>query len=203
MKVIETKLPGVLIIEPKVFGDARGYFQETWNQVRYEEAGITDTFVQDNLSFSTRGVLRGLHYQNPHGQGKLVAVVKGEVFDVAVDIRVGSPHFGQWAGVYLSDENHRQLWIPPGFAHGFCVVSDTVYFAYKCTALYTPQAEGGILWNDPAIGIEWPVADVNLSEKDTKYPCLGDVPQHRLPVYGKQPATGSGKPLAAGWTAAQ
>lgn len=185
MKVMETKLPGVLIMEPKVFGDARGYFQETWNQAGYEEAGITEPFVQDNLSFSTQGVLRGLHYQNPYEQGKLVSVVKGEVFDVAVDIRVGSPHFGQWVGVCLSDENHRQLWIPPGFAHGFCVVSDAVYFAYKCTALYAPQAEGGVLWNDPAIGIEWPIADVKLSEKDKKYPCLIDVPDNRLPVYSK------------------
>ena len=183
MNVIETKLPGVLIIEPKVFGDARGYFLETWQQHRYEEIGINDKFVQDNVSFSSRGVLRGLHYQNPHAQGKLVSVLQGEVFDVAVDIRIGSPTFGQWMGVSLSGDNHRQLWIPPGLAHGFCVVSDTVYFTYKCTDVYSPLAEGGIAWNDPDIGITWPIAEVKLSEKDKAYPRLKDVPAERLPRY--------------------
>jgi dTDP-4-dehydrorhamnose 3,5-epimerase len=181
MNVTETKIPGVLIIEPKAFGDARGFFMETWQQYRYEEAGVADPFVQDNLSFSTRGVLRGLHYQNPHSQGKLVSVVHGEVFDVAVDIRRGSATFGQWAGVSLSGENHRQFWVPSGFAHGFCVLSDTAYFTYKCTDVYTPQAEGGIAWDDPDIGIEWPVADVLLSDKDKVYPRLKDVPPARLP----------------------
>lgn len=185
MNVIETKLPGVLLIEPMVFGDARGFFMETWRQSLYNEFGITGQFVQDNLSFSTRGVLRGLHYQNPHAQGKLVSVVQGEVFDVAVDIRAGSPHFGQWEGVHLSGENHRQLWVPPGFAHGFCVLSDTVYFTYKCTDVYTPAAEGGVIWNDPDIGIEWPINDIILSEKDKVYPRLKDVPSERLSRYGR------------------
>lgn len=147
MKVTKTKLPGVVIVEPKVFGDSRGFFQETWQKSRYEESGIREMFVQDNLSFSTRGVLRGLHYQNPNTQGKLVSVIQGEVFDVAVDIRAGSPTFGQWEGVHLSGENHRQLWVPPGFAHGFCVLSDTAYFMYKCTDVYNPSTEMGILWS--------------------------------------------------------
>lgn len=183
MKVIETKLPGVLIIEPRAFGDNRGFFMETWQQDRYEAIGIKEKFVQDNLSFSSRGVLRGLHYQNPNAQGKLVSVVQGEVFDVAVDIRVGSPTLGQWVGVNLSGENHRQLWVPPGFAHGFCVLSDTAYFTYKCTDIYTPSAEGGIMWNDPDIGIEWPIEDALLSEKDKVYPRLKDVPVEKLPRY--------------------
>ena len=141
MNVIETKLPGVLIVEPKVFGDDRGYFFETWQKSRYEAMGIKGKFVQDNVSFSAHGVLRGLHYQHPHDQGKLVSVLQGEVFDVAVDIRVGSPTFGQWVGVHLSGDNYRQLWIPPGFAHGFCVLSDTALVAYKCTDYYAPGAE--------------------------------------------------------------
>lgn len=182
MNVIKTKLPGVLIIEPPIFGDTRGFFQETWQSKKYEEIGIRETFVQDNLSFSTRGVLRGLHYQQPNTQGKLVSVIQGEVFDVAVDIRVGSATFGQWIGVYLSGENHRQLWVPPGFAHGFCVLSDFTYFTYKCTDIYTPSAEGGVLWNDPDIGIEWPLKDVLLSDKDQIYPRLKEVSVERLPV---------------------
>lgn len=182
MKVIETNLPGVLILEPKVFGDQRGFFQETWRQENYEAIGIRERFVQDNLSFSVRGVLRGLHYQQPNTQGKLVSVVQGEVFDVAVDIRVGSSTFGQWVGVNLSGENHRQLWVPPGFAHGFCVLSETTYFTYKCTDVYVPSAEGGIIWNDPDIGIEWPLRDSILSDKDQMYSRLKDVPIERLPV---------------------
>lgn len=183
MKVVETKLPGVVIIEPKVFGDSRGFFQETWLRSRYEEIGIKETFVQDNLSFSTRSVLRGLHYQNPNVQGKLVSVVQGEVFDVAVDIRLGSPTFGQWSGVHLSGENHRQLWVPPGFAHGFCVLSDTAYFMYKCTDVYNPLAEGGILWNDPDIGIAWPLQEIILSDKDKVYPRLRELESGWLPIY--------------------
>lgn len=183
MNVTETKLPGVLILEPKAFGDERGFFMETWQQERYEAIGIKEKFLQDNLSFSARGVLRGLHYQHPHSQGKLVSVVQGEVFDVAVDIRVGSPTFGQWVGVNLSGQNHRQLWVPSGFAHGFCVVSDTAYFTYKCTDVYTPQAEGGIIWNDPDIGIEWPTANVLLSDKDKVYCRLKEVSTDRLPKY--------------------
>lgn len=185
MKCIETTIPGVLIIEPDVFGDKRGFFMETWKAARYEEIGIKELFVQDNLSFSTRGVLRGLHYQHPHEQGKLVSVVQGEVFDVAVDIRVGSPSFGQWVGVTLSGDNHRQFWVPPGFAHGFCVLSETAYFTYKCTDVYTPSAEGGIAWNDPDIGIEWPLTDVTLSDKDQLYPRLRDADKAQLPQFVK------------------
>jgi len=183
VKVIETKLPGVLIVEPRVFGDIRGFFMETFSQGKYEGLGIKEKFVQDNLSFSSRGVLRGLHYQNPNSQGKLVSVVQGEVFDVAVDIRTGSPTFGQWVGVNLSGNNHRQLWVSPGFAHGFCVLSDTAYFTYKCTDIYTPSAEGGVMWNDPDIGIEWPIEEPLLSDKDEVYPRLKDVPSERLPKY--------------------
>lgn len=185
MKVIPTKLEGVLIVEPKVFGDARGFFMETWQQQRYAELGIKGPFVQDNLSFSARGVLRGLHYQQPHPQGKLVSVIQGAVFDVAVDIRSGSPTFGEWVGVELSGENHQQLWVPPGFAHGFCVLSESAYFTYKCTDVYTPAAEGGIIWNDPAIVIKWPIADIQLSDKDTKYPRLAAVAPEQLPEYRK------------------
>ena len=183
MNVIETKLSGVKIIEPKVFGDERGFFFEAWQKDRYESLGIQGEFVQDNVSFSTKGVLRGLHFQNPHGQGKLVSVLQGEVFDVAVDIRVGSPTFGQWEGVLLSGENHRQFWIPAGFAHGFCVVSDTALFSYKCTERYAPECEGGIAWNDPAIGIQWPCSEVLLSEKDKMYPVLQQLEISRLPQY--------------------
>lgn len=186
MNVIKTKLPGVVIIEPKVFGDTRGFFMETFSQAKYEQIGICGPFVQDNLSFSTRGVLRGLHYQQPNTQGKLVSVVQGEVFDVAVDIRTGSPTFGQWVGVNLSGENHRQLWVPQGFAHGFCVLSETTYFTYKCTDVYMPSAEGGIMWNDPDIGIEWPLKDIVLSDKDQVYPRLKDVSVERLPVFVKK-----------------
>lgn len=183
MNVIETKIPGVLIIEPKVFGDARGFFKETWQKERYEDIGITGEFIQDNLSFSTQGVLRGLHYQHPHEQGKLVSVVMGEVFDVAIDIRVGSPTLGQWVGVTLSEENHRQFWVPPGFAHGFCVLSENAYFTYKCNDAYTPSAEGGIMWNDPDIAIDWPIKDAVLSDKDQIYTRLKDVSKDRLPKY--------------------
>ena len=183
MKKIETDLQGVWIIEPKVFGDQRGFFYETWQQQRYADIGIKGAFVQDNVSFSRKGVLRGLHYQQPHSQGKLVTVLQGEVFDVAVDIRVGSPQFGQWTGVVLSGENHRQLWIPEGFAHGFCVLSETAYFSYKCTDVYAPECEGGILWNDPDIGIKWPLEDVVLSDKDQIYPLLKEVSFEKLPKY--------------------
>ncbi|WP_319402146.1 dTDP-4-dehydrorhamnose 3,5-epimerase [uncultured Anaeromusa sp.] len=181
MKKIETDLQGVWIIEPKVFGDQRGFFYETWQQQRYANMGINGAFVQDNVSFSRKGVLRGLHYQQPHSQGKLVTVLQGEVFDVAVDIRVGSPQFGKWTGVVLSGENHRQLWIPEGFAHGFCVLSETAYFSYKCTDVYAPDCEGGILWNDPDIGIAWPLTEVSLSDKDQVYPLLRDIPKGKLP----------------------
>jgi dTDP-4-dehydrorhamnose 3,5-epimerase len=183
MNIVESRIPGVVILEPKVFGDARGFFMETWREERYANIGINGTFVQDNLSFSSKGVLRGLHYQNPNSQGKLVSVIQGEVFDVAVDIRYGSPTFGQWVGVSLSGDNHRQMWIPPGFAHGFCVTSNTAYFMYKCTDIYTPEAENGIIWNDPDIGIEWPLQDVQLSEKDCLYPQLKEKAETNLPQY--------------------
>ncbi|OBU41028.1 dTDP-4-dehydrorhamnose 3,5-epimerase [Photobacterium phosphoreum] len=173
MKVIETEIPDVKIIEPDVFGDERGFFMETWNQNTFEKlvTGKPTKFVQDNHSKSKKGILRGLHYQTENTQGKLVRVVSGEVFDVAVDIRKGSPTFGKWVGVYLSAENKRQLWVPEGFAHGFYVTSDEAEFVYKCTDYYNPKAEHSILWNDPEIGIDWPILDNNkiiLSDKDKK-----------------------------------
>lgn len=183
MKVLATELPGVLIIEPEVFGDARGFFLESWNRRRCAEAGLDVDFVQDNLSRSARGVLRGLHFQHPHAQGKLVSVLEGEVYDVAVDIRSGSPHFGRWTAVTLSAANHRQFYVPPGFAHGFCVVSDSALFTYKCTDYYTPEAEGSVRWDDPELGIPWPVREPQLSAKDAAAPRLGDWPEERLPPY--------------------
>ncbi|WP_340480985.1 dTDP-4-dehydrorhamnose 3,5-epimerase [Vibrio anguillarum] len=169
MKVIATDIPDVKIIEPTVFGDERGFFMETWNQKRFEElvTGKPTQFVQDNHSKSKKGILRGLHYQTENTQGKLVRVISGEVFDVAVDIRKDSSTFGQWVGVYLSAENKRQLWIPEGFAHGFYVISDDAEFVYKCTDYYNPKVERSILWNDPDIGIEWPLIEHPIqSEKD-------------------------------------
>lgn len=183
MKVIETALPGVLRIEPRVFGDSRGFFMETYNAARYQEAGIDTTLVQDNHSRSRRGVLRGLHYQLIQPQAKLVRVARGVVFDVVVDIRRGSPHFGQWVGEILDDEKHHQLYIPVGFAHGFCVLSETADFVYKCSDYYHPQSENGIAWDDPAIGIQWPEIDIPwlLSDKDRANPTL--VTQSQLPEY--------------------
>ena len=175
MKVVETSLPGVLIIEPKIFPDARGFFVETYNKDRYVNNGILPEFVQDNLSFSTRGVLRGLHYQNPHAQGKLVYVLQGEVWDVAVDIRRDSPQFGQWTAVTLSSENKKQFYIPPGFAHGFCVLSETALFTYKCTDLYHPECDGGVRWDDPTFAIQWPISNPILSEKDRNLPLLEEL----------------------------
>ncbi|ASA55896.1 dTDP-4-dehydrorhamnose 3,5-epimerase [Vibrio gazogenes] len=171
MKVIDTKIPAVKIVEPEVFGDDRGFFMETWQQNKFEElvTGKPTTFVQDNHSKSKRGILRGLHYQSENTQGKLVRVISGEVFDVAVDIRKNSPTYGEWVGVYLSSANKRQLWIPEGFAHGFYVITDEAEFVYKCTDFYNPNAEHSILWNDPTIAIDWPIShisEVTLSEKD-------------------------------------
>ncbi|WP_428505826.1 dTDP-4-dehydrorhamnose 3,5-epimerase [Roseateles sp.] len=178
MKITATSLPDVLIIEPRVFGDARGFFTESWSEKVFNEAvGQPVRFVQDNHSRSSRGVLRGLHYQlPPHAQGKLVRCVSGAVFDVAVDLRRSSPNFGRWAGVELSADNHRQLWVPPGFAHGFLVLSETADFLYKTTDTYAPQAEGSVRWDDPAIGIQWPELGVAplLAEKDLKAPLLVD-----------------------------
>ncbi len=175
MKVIETQLAGVLIIEPKVFGDHRGFFLETFQVERYRDAGIGLPFVQDNHSRSQRGVLRGLHFQCTRPQGKLVSVSRGAVYDVAVDINPDSPTCGQYVGVELNDENHRQLWVPPGYAHGFCVISEVADFQYKCTDYYQPEDEGGLLWNDPDVGIPWPVAEPQLSAKDQLNPRLRDL----------------------------
>ncbi|MEZ9634405.1 dTDP-4-dehydrorhamnose 3,5-epimerase [Vibrio cyclitrophicus] len=169
MKVIDTRIPDVKIIEPSVFGDERGFFMETWNQKQFEElvTGKPTKFVQDNHSKSKKGILRGLHYQTENTQGKLVRVVSGEVFDVAVDIRKDSPTFGQWVGEYLSADNKRQLWVPEGFAHGFYVTSEEADFVYKCTDYYNPEVEVSICWNDPTICIEWPLEQLpNLSSKD-------------------------------------
>ncbi|MBP2698835.1 dTDP-4-dehydrorhamnose 3,5-epimerase [Photobacterium lucens] len=183
MKVIETEIPDVKIIEPSVFGDERGFFMETWNQKKFEEevTGKPTQFVQDNHSKSKKGILRGLHYQTKNTQGKLVRVVSGEVFDVAVDIRKDSPTFGKWVGVYLSAENKRQLWVPEGFAHGFYVTSDEAEFVYKCTDYYNPIAEHSIVWNDPNIGIKWPVKKQPiLSEKDKQGLLLNSV--HKIKI---------------------
>lgn len=181
MKVIQTELPGVVIFEPKVFGDDRGFFYESFSARRYAEAGVQGTFVQDNVSRSVKGTLRGLHYQEPNAQGKLVQVLAGAVLDVAVDIRKGSPHFGKWVAVELTHENRRQLWVPAGFAHGFCVISESADFMYKCTNYYSPESERSIVWNDPQLAIPWPVKEPLLSGKDAKAPKLADAPI--LPAY--------------------
>ncbi len=177
MQVTETELPGVRIIEPQVFEDRRGFFFESWNARRYAEAGIADYFVQDNHSRSTYGSLRGLHYQAAPGQAKLVRVVVGEVWDVAVDIRWGSPTFGRWVGVTLSAENCRQLYVPVGYAHAFCVTSDVADFLYKVTSYYAPADERGIAWDDPALAIPWPVSEPVLSDRDRRHPRLADAPR--------------------------
>ena len=176
MNVIKTKLDGCVIIEPKVFGDERGFFLETFQAERYaSEAGITLPFVQDNHSRSSKSVLRGLHFQKTKPQGKLVRVVRGQVYDVAVDIRKGSPTYGQWEGLILSEENKTQLWVPPGFAHGFVVLSDTADFEYKCTDYYDPSDEGSILWNDSDLDIPWPIDNPILSNKDARADRLADL----------------------------
>ncbi len=176
MNVIPTALPGVLVIEPRVFGDARGFFFESFNQRAFNAAvGADVQFVQDNHSRSAKGVLRGLHYQTRQTQGKLVRVARGRVFDVAVDIRKSSPHFGKWVGIELSDDRHQQLWVPPGFAHGFMVLSESADFLYKTTDYYAPEFERSIAWNDPAIGVQWPAIDVPL--------CLAEKDQRGLPLH--------------------
>ncbi len=180
MNIIPCHLEGLLTIEPDVYGDSRGFFLESWNRHRYHEAGIAADFVQDNFSLSRQGTLRGLHFQNPMAQAKLVSVWQGEVFDVAVDIRRRSPTFGQWYGLNLSADNKRQLFIPPGFAHGFAVLSASALFHYKCTELYSPKDELGFRWNDPAIGITWPVAGPVLSKRDAGAPLLRELPDERL-----------------------
>ena len=175
MKVEKTQLPGVVILHPNVFADDRGFFMETYNQVFFGDQGLPDQFVQDNHSRSSKGVLRGLHYQYPQWQGKLVRVINGEIFDVAVDIRRDSPDFGKWVGVYLSETNHQQLYVPPGYAHGFCVVSDVADVVYKCTTVYKPQDDAAIRWNDPEIGIEWPIENPLVSDKDRQAPLLSEI----------------------------
>ena len=170
MEIITTEFPGLVLIKPKIFGDARGYFYESWNKERYESAGITEGFVQDNVSFSSRGVLRGLHYQKPYTQGKLVSVLIGEVWDVVVDLRRSSPTFGKWQGFTLTGERKEQLYVPHGFAHGFCVLSETALFQYKCTDRYSPESERGIMWNDETLNIPWPVHEPLISDKDKMHP---------------------------------
>lgn len=187
MQVTPTDLPGVLHLQPVVYGDARGFFLETWSAPRYAAAGLPERFAQDNLSSSQRGVLRGLHLQHPMDQGKLVHVVLGEVFDVAADVRLGSPTFGRWTGAVLTAERHNQLWIPPGFAHGFVVLSEQAVFGYKCTEVYAPAHELSVRWDDPDLGIAWPVAAPSLSAKDAAAPLLRDVPPDRLPRYEGPP----------------
>lgn len=171
-----TNVPGILLIEPTVFGDSRGYFMETYQQDEFAKAGIADAFIQDNQSSSHKGVLRGLHFQKEHTQGKLVRVVSGQVFDIGVDLRPNSPYFGKWAGAVLSAENKQMLYVPQGFGHGFVVLSETAEFAYKCTDVYDPSSEGGVRWNDADINVEWPELDVafSLSEKDGILPSLND-----------------------------
>jgi dTDP-4-dehydrorhamnose 3,5-epimerase len=181
MQVIETGIPGLVVVEPAVHGDQRGFFMETWHASRYASHGLPNFFVQSNVSRSGAGVLRGLHYQHPKPQGKLVSVLEGRIFDVGVDIRPDSPTFRQWAGVELSSDNHRQLYIPEGFAHGFCVLGDSALISYLCTAEYDAECDSGIAWDDPDIGIEWPLTDVQLSGKDRAAPRLADVDPARLP----------------------
>lgn len=179
----DNDLPGVIIAEPEVFSDPRGFFLETYHRQKYARGGICPVFVQDNHSHSRQNVVRGLHYQLAAPQAKLVYVVSGEIFDVAVDVRRGSPTFGRWAAARLSGENRRQMFIPEGFAHGFCVLSRSADVIYKCSNLYDPQDDYGLLWNDPRIGIRWPVKNPLLSDKDRANPCLDDIAENRLPVY--------------------
>jgi len=175
MNVIKTKLPGVLIIEPGVFGDSRGFFKEIYHKERYRENGVDVEFVQDNFSRSSRGVLRGLHFQKKNPQGKLIQCLKGEIYDVVVDIKADSDTYGEYQGFELSDTNHRQIYIPPGYAHGFCVTSEIADISYKCTDFYQPDDEGGVAWNDPQIGIQWPVKEPTLSAKDQGHPLLREL----------------------------
>ncbi len=184
MNILTTNIPDVLIIEPVVFGDERGFFLETWQHARYAEAGIGPAFVQDNLAYSSHGVLRGLHLQNPYAQGKLVQVLRGEVFDVAVDVRRGSPWFGHWVGCLLSAENKRQFWVPAGFAHGYLVTGEDALFNYKCTDTYHPDTQFSVRWDDPAIGIDWPLGIApTLSAADAAALPLNDIDLDRLPLF--------------------
>ena len=181
MKVISTDLPGVVVLEPRVFPDARGSFRTIFRTDEYESLGLEHSFVQDNVSVSKHGVLRGLHFQNPNGQGKLVFALRGSVFDVAVDVRANSPTFGRAVWTTLSDENHQQVFIPPGFAHGFVVTSDVAVVAYKCSAYYAPASEQSIRWDDASLGIPWPIETPVVSARDAEAPLLAEVPRERLP----------------------
>ncbi|WP_367345030.1 dTDP-4-dehydrorhamnose 3,5-epimerase [Stenotrophomonas bentonitica] len=183
MRVLPTKLSGCVVIEPAVFGDDRGYFFESWNAERFAAQGLPHRFAQSNVSSSTNGVLRGLHYQWPRPQGKLVSVLEGEVYDVAVDVRRGSPTFGQWESVIISAENKRQFWIPEGFAHGFAVLSERAIFSYMCTEVYMKDYDASIRWNDADIGIDWPIRMPTLSAKDEAAPYLRDIAEANLPIY--------------------
>jgi dTDP-4-dehydrorhamnose 3,5-epimerase len=186
MQKLNTSLPEVWELQPKVFSDARGFFLETYHKQKFSDLGIPDVFIQDNHSRSAKGTLRGLHYQLRHTQAKLCRVVEGEVLDVAVDVRIGSPTFGKWASVLLSAERQNQVYIPQGFAHGFVALSDSVQFLYKCSDLYDPASEYGIIWNDPALAISWGVANPLVSEKDAKYSTLAAMPREFLPQYPKK-----------------
>ena len=183
MDVHPTEIPGVLVLDPKVFRDDRGRFLELWNLDRGVEAGLPSRFVQDNCSYSTRGVLRGLHYQHPRGQGKLVSVIRGAIFDVAADIRRGSPTYGRWVGVKLDGESGRQLYIPPGFAHGFAVLGEEASIIYKCTDVYEPSGDRGVAWDDPILAIDWPISNPLLSVKDHDAPRLDSIEAGDLPEY--------------------
>lgn len=180
MKINKTLIDGLVLLEPKVFGDARGFFFEMWQQDLYKEAGLVDQFKQDNISRSSKGILRGMHFQNPHPQGKLVSVIQGSVFDVVVDLRKSSSTFGKWFGAEINDENHLQLYVPPGCAHGFLTLQDNTLFHYKCTDVYSPGAERCLFWNDPAINIQWPFKPTVLSEKDQNGSLLKDIPDEHL-----------------------
>ena len=193
MKLLPTELEGVFVIEPRVFPDPRGFFMETFHRERYDALGLSADFCQDNLSFSSQNTLRGLHYQFPHAQAKLVQVLQGEIFDVAVDVRRGSPTFGRAVGVSLSESNRRQLFIPRGFAHGFCVLSATALFAYKCSDFYAPDCDRGVLWSDPALDIAWPIENPLLSAKDQGLPLLKDIQAERLPLFDAGPKAGRQK----------
>lgn len=183
MKRTDTDLPGVCTLEPVVHGDARGYFFESFHAGKFAALGLNLCFVQTNVSRSARGVLRGLHYQWPNPQGKLVSVLEGEVWDVAVDIRHGSPTFGRWTATVLNADSHRLFWIPEGYAHGFCVLSEYATFCYQCTALYDAEADAGVRWDDPALAVAWPISEPKLSAKDAIAPRLAEIPAGRLPVY--------------------
>jgi dTDP-4-dehydrorhamnose 3,5-epimerase len=184
MEAIPTEIPEVLLLTPQRFGDQRGWFMESWQAERYRQLGMSEGFVQDNQAYSQKGVLRGLHIQNPHGQGKLVQVIRGEVFDVAVDLRRGSPWFGQWVGALLSESNYQQLYVPVGFAHGYLVMSEDAVFTYKCTDYYHPETQFSVRWDDPMIGIQWPGGESPiLADKDRDAPLLSEIPEDRLPRY--------------------